>query len=131
VNLELDCDRGTLGSNQLWRAEDPPRDVPVEEWTGQMWTFSPSGSAVRWVFPKANVDALLYRQEDGSYEGIDDNSPAPSCPVDGASPERPRTLHLNVFGEPHATEFQGWLRITFTCQDDFVARLRVSGEWIE
>ena len=128
VRVTLECQRGELQGGSLWGEPDPEPGVSGADWDSQTWTFSSTASGdASWTFEKRRVfGAELDSSVDGAYEGTA-LGPPPICRSVASPAEIERDLYLSVTGTPDATAFEGWLVISWECDDPFVARFEVSG----
>jgi hypothetical protein len=127
VRVTLECQRGELQGGSLWGEKDPEPGVSGADWDSQIWMFSSTASGASWTFEKRTVSgAKLDSSVDGAYQGTD-LGPPPICRSVGSPAEIERDLYLSVAGTPDATAFEGWLVISWKCDDPFVARFKVAG----
>jgi hypothetical protein len=127
VRVTLECQRGELQGGSLWGEKDPEPGVSGADWDSQIWTFSSTASGASWTFEKRRVaGATLDSSVDGAYQGTD-LGPPPICRSVASPAEIERDLYLSVEGTPDASAFEGWLVISWKCDDPFVARFRVAG----
>lgn len=127
VRVTLECQRGELQGGSLWGEPDPEPGVSGADWAAQTWTFSSTASGASWTFERRRVfGAELDSSVDGAYQGTD-LGPPPICRSVASPAEIERDLYLSVTGTPDATAFEGWLVISWECDDPFVARFEVAG----
>jgi hypothetical protein len=127
VRVTLECQRGELQGGSLWGEKDPEPGVSGADWDSQIWMFSSTTSGALWTFDERKVSgAKLDSSGGGAYEATD-LGPPPICRSVGSPAEIERDLYLSVTGTPDATAFEGWLVISWKCDDPFVARFRVAG----
>jgi hypothetical protein len=124
VHLVLQCIEGTTAKDVLWGQRDPHEG---SDWADQRWELS-TGTPTWDVAEGFNVvlepEALDFTPDgDG---GFTFDSPKPFEADDGCSDEASeRRLHITPQDDGHA--FEGWLRISYHCTDDFQAIFSVSG----
>lgn len=127
VQVTLECQRGELQGGSLWGNKDPEPGVSGADWDAQIWMFSSTASGASWTFEKRNVFGVeLDSSVDGAYAGTA-LGPPPICRSVASPAEIERDLYLSVTGAPDATAFEGWLVISWKCDDPFVARFEVTG----
>jgi TIR domain len=127
VRVTLECRRGELQGGSLWGERDPEPGVSGADWDSQTWVFSSTASGASWTFEKRNVfEAELDSSVDGAYEGTA-LGPPPICRSVASPAAIERDLYVSVTGTPDATAFEGWLVISWECDEPFVARFEVSG----
>jgi TIR domain-containing protein len=127
VRVTLTCQVGELQGGSLWGERDPHPGVSGDGWDSQTWHFSPTESGAAWTFVIREVrDRRLDFYEGGSYKGTD-LGPRPICRSVESPAHIERDLYLSVSGEPMATAFEGWLVISWRCDEPFVARFEVTG----
>jgi TIR domain len=127
VRVTLTCQVGELQGGSLWGEKHPELGSSGDSWDSQTWMFSSTTSGASWTFEKRKVlGAKLDSSGGGAYEGTD-LGPPPICRSVGSPAEIERDLYLSVTGEPDATAFEGWLVISWKCDDPSVARFRVAG----
>jgi len=89
--------------------------------------FSSTASGASWTFDDRKIfGAELDSNDDRAYEGTA-QGPPPICRSVESPAEIERDLYLSVNGNPDATAFEGWLVISWKCDDPSVARFRVAG----
>jgi hypothetical protein len=127
VRVTLTCQVGELQGGSLWGEEDPEPGSSGDDWDSQIWMFSSTTSGALWTFDDRNIfGAKLDSYGGGAYEGTD-QGPPPICRSVGSPADIGRDLYLSVTGKPDATAFEGWLVISWKCDDPSVARFRVAG----
>lgn len=127
VRVTLTCQMNELQGGKLWGEPDPEPGVSVDDWRSQIWQFSPTESGALWTFVPRRIDkAELDSYDSGAYRGTA-KGPRPVCRSVKFPAHIKRDLYLSVTGEPDATAFEGWLVISWTCDDPFVARFTVAG----
>ncbi len=127
VRVTLECQRGELQGGSLWGEKDPEPGVSGADWDSQTWTFSSTTSGASWTFEKRRVfGAKLDSSVDGAFQGTAPGPP-PICLSVASPAEIERDLYLSVTGTPDASAFEGWLVISWTCDEPFVARFEVTG----
>ena len=127
VRVTLTCQEGELQGGSLWGEKDPEPGSSGDDWDSQIWMFSSTTSGALWTFDDRKIfGAKLDSNEARAYEGTD-QGPPPICRSVGSPAEIKRDLYLSVTGNPDATAFEGWLVISWKCDDPSVARFRVAG----
>jgi hypothetical protein len=127
VQVTLECQKGELQGGSLWGERDPEPGVSGADWDSQTWMFSSTASGASWTFERRNVfGAELDSSVEGAYQGTA-LGPPPICRSVESPAEIERDLYLSVSGTPDATAFEGWLVISWECDDPFVARFEVAG----
>jgi hypothetical protein len=127
VRVTLTCQMKELQGGKLWGEPDPEVGVSGDGWDSQTWMFSSTASGASWTFDDRQIfGAKLDLTDDRAYEGAA-QGPPPICRSVESPAAIERDLYLSVTGNPDATAFEGWLVISWECDDPFVARFRVAG----
>jgi hypothetical protein len=127
VRVTLTCQEGELQGGSLWGEKDPEPGSSGDDWGSQTWMFSSTVSGASWTFDDRKIfGAKLDSNDDRAYEGTA-QGPPPICRSVESPAAIERDLYLSVTGSPGATAFEGWLVISWECDDPFVARFRVAG----
>jgi hypothetical protein len=127
VRVTLTCQEGELQGGSLWGEKDPEPGSSGDDWASQIWMFSSTASGALWTFDDRQIfEAELASTDSRAYEGTD-QGPRPICRSVESPAEIERDLYLSVTGNPDATAFEGWLVISWKCDDPSVARFRVAG----
>lgn len=121
------CQEGELQGGSLWGEKDPELGSSGDRWDSQTWMFAPTASGASWTFDDRKIfGAKLDTNDDRAYEGTA-QAPPPICRSVESPAAIERDIYLSVTGNPGATAFEGWLVISWECEDPFVARFRVAG----
>jgi TIR domain-containing protein len=127
VRVTLTCQEGELQGGSLWGEKDPEPGSSGDTWDSQIWMFSSTASGASWTFDDRQIfEAELDLTDGRAYQGTD-RGPPPICRSVGSPAEIERDLYLSVTGNPGATAFEGWLVISWMCDEPFVARFAVAG----
>jgi hypothetical protein len=127
VRVTLTCQEGELQGGSLWGEKDPEPGSSGDNWGSQIWMFASTASGASWTFDDRQISGAELDLIDGrAYQGTD-QGPPPICRSVGSPAEIERDLYLSVTGNPGATAFEGWLVISWKCDEPFVARFRVAG----